>query len=72
MEFGWGYFPVKTPTFPAELTRELIGRAKLTGILGDCHASGTEIIERFGAEHLRTLKPICYTSVDSVMADRGS
>jgi len=55
------------PAFPPELTRELIARAKLNGILGDRHASGTEIIERFGEEHLRTLKPICYTSVDSVL-----
>jgi phosphopentomutase len=67
VDFAWGYFPLKTPTFPPELTRELIARAKLTGILGDCHASGTEIIERFGEEHVRTLKPICYTSVDSVL-----
>ncbi len=67
VDFTWGYFPVKTPTFPPELTRELTARGKLTGILGDCHASGTEIIERFGEEHLRTLKPICYTSVDSVL-----
>jgi phosphopentomutase len=37
------------------------------GILGDCHASGTEIIERFGEEHIKTGKPICYTSVDSVI-----
>jgi phosphopentomutase len=67
VDFAWGYFPVKTPAFPPELTRELISKAKLNGILGDCHASGTEIIERFGDEHLRTLKPICYTSADSVM-----
>ena len=67
VDFAWGYFPLRTPAFPPELTRDLIARAKLTGILGDCHASGTEIIERFGEEHLRTLKPICYTSVDSVL-----
>src|SRR5690606_10747176 len=30
-------------------------------------ASGTEVIEEFGEEHIRTGKPICYTSVDSVM-----
>jgi phosphopentomutase len=67
VDFTWGYFPLKIPTFPPELTRELTARGKLTGILGDRHASGTEIIERFGEEHLRTLKPICYTSVDSVL-----
>jgi phosphopentomutase len=67
VDFAWGYFPLRTPAFPPELTRDLIARAKLNGILGDCHASGTEIIERFGEEHLRSLKPICYTSVDSVL-----
>ena len=67
VDFVWGYFSVKAPAFPSELTRELTTKAKLTGILGDCHASGTEIIERFGEEHLRTLKPICYTSADSVL-----
>lgn len=67
VDFAWGYFPLKTPAFPPELTRELIARAKLNAILGECHASGTEIIERFGEEHLRSLKPICYTSVDSVL-----
>ena len=66
VSFDWGYFPVTTPAFPPELTQELIAKARLTGILGDCHASGTEIIERYGEEHLRSLKPICYTSVDSV------
>jgi len=66
VEFAWGYFPLKSPAFPSELTRELIARAKLNGILGECHASGTEVIERFGEDHLRSLKPICYTSVDSV------
>ena len=66
VDFDWGYFPVKTPAFPPELTRDLISKAKINGVLGDCHASGTEIIERFGEEHLRSLRPICYTSVDSV------
>ena len=66
VDFAWGYFPAKTPAFPPELTRELVAKAKLGGILGDCHASGIEIIERFGEEHLRTLRPICYTSADSV------
>ncbi len=35
--------------------------------MGNCHASGTEIIARFGEEHIRTGKPICYTSADSVL-----
>jgi len=66
VEYDWGYFPHTVPTFPAELTAALIARARLPGILGDCHASGTEIIEKFGLEHIKTGKPICYTSADSV------
>ena len=38
----------------------------LTGVLGNCHASGTEILQRLGAEHLRSGSPIVYTSADSV------
>jgi phosphopentomutase len=65
--FDWGYFPNTVPAFPEKLTAALIERAKLPGILGNKHASGTSIVEEFGAEHLRTGKPICYTSVDSVL-----
>lgn len=64
--FAWGYFPDTVPSFPEGLTRELIRRAGLPGILGNRHASGTAIIEELGEEHLRTGKPICYTSADSV------
>ncbi|MDB3946218.1 phosphopentomutase [Gammaproteobacteria bacterium] len=62
----WGYFADTTPCFPVELTKTLISRAQLTGLLGNCHASGTAIIEELGEEHIRTGKPICYTSADSV------
>jgi phosphopentomutase len=65
--FDWGYFPNTIPTFPEELTAALIERGNLRGILGDKHASGTVVIDEFGAEHLRTGKPIFYTSVDSVL-----
>lgn len=65
--FQWGYFPVTVPTFPATLTEALIRDGHVPGILGDCHASGTEIIARLGEEHIRTGKPICYTSADSVI-----
>jgi phosphopentomutase len=64
--FDWGYFPRQIPCFPPEIIRELCDAGDLPGILGDCHASGTEIIARLGEEHLRTGKPICYTSADSV------
>lgn len=65
--FDWGYFPQSVPTFPPELIQAAIREAALPGILGDCHASGTEIIERLGEEHILTGKPIFYTSADSVV-----
>jgi phosphopentomutase len=64
--FEWGYFPNTNPAFPSELTDRLIAEAKLPGILGNRHASGTDVIDEFGEEHIRTGKPICYTSADSV------
>jgi phosphopentomutase len=64
--FDWGYFPRQVPAFPPAMIAALIEEAELPGILGDCHASGTEIIAALGEEHLRTGKPICYTSADSV------
>jgi phosphopentomutase len=64
--FEWGYFPDTVPAFPKTLTDALIAEAKIPGILGDKHASGTEIIEELGEAHIRTGKPICYTSQDSV------
>jgi phosphopentomutase len=62
----WGYFPRTVPAFPEELTDELCRRAGLPGILGNKHASGTEIIAELGAAHIESGKPICYTSADSV------
>ncbi|SDN99215.1 phosphopentomutase [Methylobacterium phyllostachyos] len=62
----WGHFPETRPAFPPDLTQALIAEGDLTGILGDRHASGVAIIDEFGAEHVRTGQPICYTSADSV------
>jgi phosphopentomutase len=64
--FEWGYFPRTTPCFPGELTEQLCAQAGLPGILGNCHASGTEIIAKFGERHMQSGEPICYTSADSV------
>lgn len=64
--FDWGYFLDKERSFPQELLEQLVAQAELPGYLGNCHASGTEIIERMGAEHCATGKPIFYTSADSV------
>ncbi|MDJ0906297.1 MAG: phosphopentomutase [Woeseiaceae bacterium] len=64
--FDWGYFAEKQDTFPRELLDALVERANLPGYLGNCHSSGTEIIAELGDEHVRTGKPIFYTSADSV------
>lgn len=64
--FEWGYFPDKPFCFPQELIQEFVKKAGLPGVLGEKHASGTTILEELGDEHLRTGKPIVYTSADSV------
>ncbi|MHC9234433.1 phosphopentomutase [Pseudooceanicola sp. 502str34] len=64
--WDWGYFTDKENSFPPELIAEVCRAAGTQGILGNCHASGTEIINRLGAEHMQSGWPICYTSADSV------
>lgn len=64
--FEWGYFPKTIPCFPDDLIDIIVKEAGLPGILGNRHASGTTIIAELGEEHIRTGKPICYTSIDSV------
>lgn len=64
--WAWHYFPDETPAFPADLSAEVARLAGTEGILGNCHASGTAVIEELGAEHCESGWPICYTSADSV------
>ncbi|MEL7313309.1 MAG: phosphopentomutase [Pseudomonadota bacterium] len=64
--FDWGYFTDREDTFPPELLNELARRTRVPGFLGNCHASGTEIIHRLGEAHCESGKPIVYTSADSV------
>ena len=64
--FDWGYFSKKTNSFPQPLLDELVKRADLPGYLGNCHSSGTVILGELGDEHIKTGKPIFYTSADSV------
>src|SRR5947209_9475879 len=66
VRFDWGDFPRTQPCFPPQLIERLVEEAGIPGILGNRHASGTEIIEQLGELHLQTGQPICYTSADSV------
>jgi len=65
--WDWHYFPRTDPAIPASVTGPLIERARLRGTLCDAHASGIAVLQAFGEEHLRTGKPILYTSADSVL-----
>lgn len=58
-------FPTFPDGFPEELIRQF-NQITATDCLGNCVASGTEIIQKFGDEHIRTGYPIVYTSADSV------
>jgi len=64
--WDWTYFSDKTDSFPPDVIAQVRALAGTDGILGNAHASGTEIIARLGEEHQRTGWPICYTSADSV------
>lgn len=63
IEFDFDYFP---NGFPDEIIRKFIELTGVKGVLGNKPASGTEIINELGDEHIRTGFPIVYTSADSV------
>lgn len=60
-------FPVYPDGFGDDVLGPLIERCGLPGVLCNAPASGTEVIARLGDEHVRTGKPIVYTSADSVL-----
>lgn len=60
-------FPVYPQGFPDELLEEWCSRTGLEGWLENLPASGTEVIERLGVEHVESGHPIVYTSADSVL-----
>lgn len=64
--FEWHFFPETIPAFPDDLIAQFTAKAGLPGILGNKHSSGVPIMNEFAVEHLKSGKPICYTSVDSV------
>lgn len=65
--FDWGYFKPDYPSFPDALIKQFLQQTQLPGILGNKAASGTDIIDELGEEHIKTGKPILYTSADSVL-----
>jgi phosphopentomutase len=63
---AFGAFPDAQRSFPPDLIADLVREARLPGVLGERHAAGPAIVDLLGQESMRTGKPICYTSVDSV------
>lgn len=59
-------FPTYPDGFPESIMQAFLQETGLNGYLGNCVASGTQIIEELGDEHIRTGYPIIYTSADSV------
>jgi phosphopentomutase len=59
-------FPTYPDGFPSSIIDGFVSEARVPGVLGNVPASGTEIIKELGEEHVRTGKPIVYTSADSV------
>ncbi len=67
MDVQMRYFEEKIPAFPKEITDEIKKRTGIKGILGNRHANGIDIIDSLGQEHIKSKKPIFYTSADSVL-----
>ena len=59
-------FPLYPNGFPESILDRFIAETEVPGVLGNVPASGTEIIKELGEEHVKTGKPIVYTSGDSV------
>ncbi|MGI8787135.1 MAG: phosphopentomutase [Pyrinomonadaceae bacterium] len=59
-------FPTFPQGFPQRIIEEFVEKANVAGVLGNKTASGTDIIRELGEEHIKTGKPIVYTSADSV------
>jgi phosphopentomutase len=59
-------FPTYPNGFPSTVIARFVRETSVPGILGNVPASGTEIIKQLGEEHVKTRKPIVYTSADSV------
>jgi len=59
-------FPTFPEGFPSRVIDRFVSEARVPGVLANVPASGTEVLKQFGEEHIKTGKPIVYTSADSV------
>ncbi|CAL4325097.1 Phosphopentomutase [Buchnera aphidicola (Thelaxes suberi)] len=64
--FNWDYFVHKKNSFPQDLLDKIMQLSNIKGYLGNCHASGTDILVELGLQHINSGYPIFYTSIDSV------
>ncbi|MGB0634398.1 MAG: phosphopentomutase [Paracoccaceae bacterium] len=67
LPWEWKYFPEKNNSFSKDILDLIQKASNCDGVLGNCHASGTDIIRDYGETHLKNGWPICYTSTDSVV-----
>lgn len=59
-------FPTYPNGFPKEVIRKFCEKAGVDGVLANLPYSGTDVIRDYGEEHMKSGKPIVYTSADSV------
>ena len=71
VDWDWHFFPETDPAFSDDLVELFCSASKSPQILGNCHASGTQIINELGEKHCLTGWPIFYTSADSVVQIAG-
>jgi len=64
--FDWDYFTNNEKSFDDKLVVNINKSTGFKGMLANCHGSGTDIINQFAEQHIKTGLPICYTSADSV------
>ena len=67
VRFDWHTFPDRQDSIPADIIDRMVAEGDVPGVLANRHASGTDVIEEFGIEHITSGKPIVYTSADSVI-----
>ena len=65
--WDWHIFPNTDPAFPRHVLDAIHDAAGTKGSLCNGYASGTDVIDTYGAQHMQNGWPICYTSVDSVL-----